>query len=111
MVEADARKVYIGGDGGYDARFKRVREQFGQVDLAFLENGQYNQDWKFIHTTPEGLEQAVMDLQPKAVFTVHHDKFALAKHPWYEPDSVAHALAERNAFRLLDRPIGTVVEF
>ena len=111
MVEAGGRKVYIGGDGGYDSRFKRIREQFGQVDLAFLENGQYNEDWKYIHTTPEGLEHAIMDLQAKAVFTVHHDKFALAKHPWYEPDSVAHSIAERHNVRLLDRPIGTVVLF
>ena len=71
----------------------------------------YNTDWKYIHSTPEGLEQAILDLEAKAVFTVHHDKFALAKHPWYEPDSVAHTIAERHDIRLLDRSIGTVVEF
>ena len=111
MVEAGGRKVYVGGDGGYDGRFKRVCEQFGQVDLALLENGQYNNDWPLIHSTPEGLEQAILDLQAKAVFTVHHDKFALAKHPWSEPDNIAHSIAERNAVKLLDQPIGTVVEF
>ena len=111
MIEDGGRKVYIGGDGGYDGRFARIRKQFGQVDLAILENGQYNTDWKYIHSTPEGLEQAILDLEAKAVFTVHHDKFALAKHPWYEPDSVAHTIAERHDIRLLDRPIGTVVEF
>ena len=111
MVEDADRKVYIGGDGGYDGRFKRIREQFGQVDLAFLENGQYNSEWAFIHTTPESLEQTISDLQPKAVFTVHHNKFALARHPWYEPDSVAHSVAAKTSLRLLDQPIGTVVEF
>ena len=111
MVEDDGRKVYVGGDGGYDGRFKRVREQFGQVDLALLENGQYNNDWPLIHSTPEGLEQAILDLQDKAVFTVHHDKFALAKHPWSEPDSVARSIAERNTVNLLDQPIGTIIYF
>lgn len=111
LVEDGDRKVYIGGDGGYDGRFKRIREQFGQVDLALLENGQYNTDWKYIHSTPEGLEQAILDLEAKAVFTVHHDKFALAKHPWYEPDSVAHSIAERHPIRLLDQPIGTIIYF
>ena len=111
MVEDSGRKVYVGGDGGYDGRFKRVREQFGQVDLALLENGQYNNDWPLIHSTPEGLEGAIMDLQAKAVFTVHHDKFALAKHPWSEPDSIARSIAEHNTVNLLDQPIGTVVEF
>ena len=111
MVEDGGRKVYVGGDGGYDGRFKRVREQFGQVDLALLENGQYNNDWPLIHSTPEGLEHAILDLQAKAVFTVHHDKFALAKHPWSEPDSVARSIAERNSINLLDQPIGTVIYF
>ena len=111
LVEEGGRKVYIGGDGGYDSRFGRVREQFGEVDLAILENGQYNTDWRYIHSTPEGLEQAILDLQAKAVITVHHDKFALAGHPWYEPDSVAHSIAQRHNIRLLDRPIGTVVNF
>ena len=111
MVEDGGRKVYVGGDGGYDGRFKRVREQFGQVDLALLENGQYNNDWPLIHSTPEGLEQAILDLQAQAVFTVHHDKFALAKHPWSEPDNIAHSISERNSISLLDHPIGTVVEF
>ncbi|MBQ7631167.1 MAG: MBL fold metallo-hydrolase [Paludibacteraceae bacterium] len=111
LIEDGGRKVYIGGDGGYDGRFKHIREQFGQVDLAILENGQYNEEWKYIHTTPQGLEQAILDLQAQAVLTVHHDKFALAKHPWFEPDSVAHAIAHRHDVRLLDQPIGTVVFF
>ena len=111
MVEGGGRKVYIGGDGGYDSRFQRVHEQFGEVDLAILENGQYSDDWKYIHSTPEGLEQAVLDLQAKAVLTVHHDKFALAKHPWNEPDSVARAIAERHSIQLLDQPIGTVIDY
>ena len=111
LVEDGGHKVYVGGDGGYDSRFQRIREQFGSVDLALLENGQYNSDWKHIHTTPEGLEQAILDLQAKQVFTVHHDKFALAKHPWYEPDSVAKSIAERHNIRLLDQPIGTVCRF
>ena len=110
-MEGGGRKVYIGGDGGYDSRFQRVHEQFGEVDLAILENGQYSDDWKYIHSTPEGLEQAVLDLQAKAVLTVHHDKFALAKHPWNEPDSVARAIAERHSIQLLDQPIGTVIDY
>ncbi len=79
--------------------------------LALLENGQYNANWKYIHTTPEDLEKVVHDLQAQQVFTVHHDKYALSVHPWYEPDSVAQDIASRNSIRLLDAPIGTVVKF
>ena len=111
MVEVGGRKVYVGGDGGYDNRFKQIRAQFGQVDLAMMENGQYNENWANIHLTPADLEQAILDLQAKQVFTVHHDKFSLAPHPWTEPDAVEQAIAERNSIRLLDQPIGTVVYF
>lgn len=111
MVEAGGRKVYIGGDGGYDKRFAEIHERSGVVDLALLENGQYNANWKYIHTTPEDLEKVILDLQAGQVFTVHHDKFALSVHPWDEPDSVAHDIATKHNIHLLDAPIGTVVEF
>ncbi len=110
MVEDGGRKVYIGGDGGYDKRFAEIYNRFGSIDLAFLENGQYNARWKYIHTTPEDLEKAILDLQARQVFTVHHDKYALSVHPWSEPDSVAHAIATKHAIRLLDAPIGTIVK-
>lgn len=111
MIEYAGRKVYIGGDGGYDGRFREIHDRFGAVDLAFLENGQYNDNWRFIHTTPEDLEKVMTDLQAQKVFTVHHDKYALAMHPWTEPDSVAHTFAAKHNIRLLDAPIGKIVPF
>ena len=111
MVEAGGRKVYIGGDGGYDKRFREIHEQFDSIDLAFLENGQYNANWKYIHTTPEDLEKVILDLQAKQVFTVHHDKFALAMHPWQEPENNARTIAAKHGIRLLDAKIGEKVDF
>jgi hypothetical protein len=52
-----------------------------------------------------------LDLHPKQVFTVHHDKFSLAPHAWTEPDSVAHDIAQRHPIVLLDQTIGTVIYF
>ena len=111
LIEAGGRKVYIGGDGGYDKRFREIRERFGKIDLAFLENGQYNENWRYIHTTPEGLEQAMSDLQAEQYFTVHHDKFALAMHPWQEPENNARTIATKHHIRLLDAKIGEKVDF
>jgi L-ascorbate metabolism protein UlaG (beta-lactamase superfamily) len=111
MVETGDRKVYIGGDGGYDKRFREIRERFGKIDLAFLENGQYNDNWRYIHTTPEGLEQAMLDLQAEQYFTVHHDKFALAMHPWQEPENNARTIATKHHLCLLDAKIGEKVDF
>ena len=111
LVDDGERNVYIGGDGGYDKRFAEIHERYGSVDLALLENGQYNENWRYIHTTPEDLEKVIMDLQAKQVFTVHHDKFALSVHPWSEPSTVAHDIATKHNIRLLDAPIGTIVKF
>lgn len=111
LLESRGRKVYIGGDGGYDSRFKRICEQYGEVDLAIMENGQYNPNWAYIHMLPEDLEKAMTDLQAKQYITVHHDKFSLAPHAWNEPDSVARSIARKDHITLLDRPIGAVIEW
>lgn len=110
LVDDGERNVYIGGDGGYDDRFRQVREQ-RPIDLAVMENGQYNPNWAYIHMLPKDLEQAILDLQAEQVITVHHDKFALSTHAWSEPDSVAHAIAERHPVNILDQPIGKVIYF
>lgn len=85
MVRTGGKNIFIGGDGGYDTHFKRIGAQFGTVDLAMLENGQYNQNWKYIHMLPEEVLQAGRDLNARMVFPVHNSKYALADHPWDEP--------------------------
>ena len=70
-----------------------------------------NLQTKKFERVPARIEQIISDLQAKAVFTVHHDKFALAKHPWSEPEQLVQSFAARNSVNLLDQPIGTVVEF
>lgn len=111
LIESEGRKVYIAGDGGYDGRFKEIYKRFGSVDLAILENGQYNPNWIYIHTTPEDLEKEFLDLHAKQIFTVHHNKFALSTHPWEEPERMAQTFATKHGICLLDAPIGTVVRF
>lgn len=78
-------KMYIGGDSGYDNHFKLIGEQYGPLDLAILENGQYNKNWRNIHLMPEDFFQATLDLKAEAILPVHSSKFKLAAHPWYEP--------------------------
>ena len=111
LLDGNGKKVYIGGDGGYDDRFRRIHDTYGEIDLAVMENGQYNTNWAYIHMLPEDLEQAMLDLQAKQYITVHHDKFSLAPHAWTEPDSVAQSIAARDRLTLLDRPIGTVIRW
>lgn len=85
LIETPRRKVYMGGDGGYDTHFAEIGKQYGKIDLAVLENGQYNEDWRYIHIMPLYLGRAARDLKAEAVVTVHHSKYALSKHSWDEP--------------------------
>ena len=85
MVETPSNNVFIGGDGGYDDRFKRFGEMFEKIDYAIMENGQYNQNWSQIHTLPEQLGLEIKEMNARHAITVHHSKFALANHEWDEP--------------------------
>ena len=85
VLESPGKKIFIGGDSGYDIHFKKIGETFGPFDWAILENGQYNEKWKYIHTLPEEFGKVVNDLNAKNIFPVHSGKFALAQHAWNEP--------------------------
>ncbi|KAF9658492.1 MBL fold metallo-hydrolase [Tenacibaculum sp. ZH5_bin.1] len=85
VIESYNRKIYIGGDSGYDTHFKEIGDKYGPFDLAILENGQYNLAWEAIHLLPEQVLKAATDLKAKRLFPVHSSKFVLAMHPWNEP--------------------------
>lgn len=103
LVESPARKIYVGGDGGYDTHFADIGQRFGEIDLAILENGQYNEDWKYIHLMPEYLAQAARDLNARVILTVHHSKYALSTHPWEAPVKHAKKLADEGLRVLLPK--------
>lgn len=109
LIEAPSQKIYLGGDGGYDTHFADIGKRFPDIDLAILENGQYNEDWQYIHLMPSYLEQTAKDLKAKTILTVHHSKYALAKHPWNEPRANAVKLAQSDSFQVLLPVIGEIV--
>lgn len=85
LLESPKGKFYLGGDSGYGEHFAKIGDQFGPIDLAILENGQYNPAWHEIHCFPEETLKAAKALKAKRLMPVHSSKFALAMHPWYEP--------------------------
>lgn len=110
LVETPSMKIYISGDSGYGNHFATVGKRFADIDLAILENGQYNVDWKHIHLLPRDLERAVRDLNPRKVLTVHHSKYALAKHRWDEPLENALSLKNIPSLDLLTPQIGEIIK-
>jgi L-ascorbate metabolism protein UlaG (beta-lactamase superfamily) len=85
VLQTPSMKIYIGGDSGYDTHFAEIGEKFGPIDLAILDNGQYNLAWQNIHALPEEVLKAAKDLKAKKLLPVHSSKFTLANHAWDEP--------------------------
>lgn len=109
MLESADKSIYIGGDSGYGSQIAEIAEKFPNIDFAILENGQYNEAWSDIHFLPEDLIKVIKTLNPKRLFTGHNSKFALARHPWYEPlDNVLEA-SKKEKFNLATPKIGEVI--
>lgn len=109
LVETSSMKIYIGGDSGYDTHFEKIGKLFEEIDLAILEAGQYDKDWKYIHMMPEEILQATKDLNAKKLLPAHNSKYALANHPWDEPLSKISELHKGSSFQLLTPLIGEKV--
>lgn len=109
LIETPSLNVYIGGDSGYDTHFEEIGQKFPDIDLAILENGQYNEGWKYIHTLPVYLGQVAKDLKARQIITVHHSKYALAKHRWDEPLKNELRTAENDSLNLIVSQIGQII--
>ncbi|SHM76230.1 MBL fold metallo-hydrolase [Flavobacterium chilense] len=109
VLQTPSKKLYFGGDSGYDTHFKEIGEKLGPFDLAILENGQYDLSWKYIHMMPEEVVQAAKDLKAAVLFPVHSSKFVLANHSWYEPlERVSNEALKQNQ-SLITPLIGEIV--
>jgi L-ascorbate metabolism protein UlaG (beta-lactamase superfamily) len=109
VLQTPGKRIYLGGDSGFDTHFEAIGKEFGPFDLAILECGQYNESWKYIHLFPEELVSAAKQLNAKAVMPVHWAKFALANHAWDEPIIRVSEAAEKENLSLLTPLIGQKV--
>lgn len=110
VLETPDSRIYLGGDSGYDEFFKKLGDKYGDFDLAFLENGQYNDDWKYIHMLPGEQLKAMKDLNAKVLMPIHNSKFALAFHSWDEPMKQMQA-HNKDSLRIITPKIGQVANW
>lgn len=83
--KSDQHNLFFSGDSGYGPHFKEIGKVLGPFDFTFIENGQYNKLWRFVHQLPEEAVQAHLDVQGKYLMPVHWGVFSLAPHAWNEP--------------------------
>lgn len=109
MLQTPGRNIFISGDTGYGDHFREISRQVPKIDLAIMENGQYNENWKYIHMMPSDLERAIGDLKAAKILTVHNSKYALSTHPWQDPLAKISTAATRDSLPLVTPMIGEVV--
>lgn len=103
-------RIFAGCDGGYDKHFLDIGKQFPGIDLAILENGQYNDNWSHIHMQPNEVIQAATDLKAKCLLPIHVAKFTLSMHCWNEPLCKICQLVGGEKFKLMTPMLGEKVE-
>ena len=109
VLETPSEKIWISGDSGYGAHFKTIGERFGSFDMAFLECGQYGEDWPLIHMFPGEAVQAALDANVRVAMPVHWAGFTLSyQHTWYEPVEAFGMLAKDKKLDFITPPLGTI---
>lgn len=108
IIKSPAQSIYFSGDSGYFDEFKKIGENYGPFDIAFMENGAYNATWSQIHMLPEESVQASIDLNADVLFPIHWGKFDLALHPWDEPIQRAAMAADVLDVRIATPLMGEV---
>jgi L-ascorbate metabolism protein UlaG (beta-lactamase superfamily) len=110
VIQKGKHKVYFSGDSGYDIHFKEIGDRFGPFDIAFLETGQYDEQWKEVHMMPDEAAQAYFDLKAKIFFPVHWGMFVLANHSWYDPILRISGESLKRNINLIAPKIGELVQ-
>lgn len=110
VLQTPTLKIYLGGDSGYDTHFAEIGKAHGPIDLAILDNGQYDLAWRYIHTLPDEVLKAAADLRAIRLFPVHSSKFVLANHPWDEPLTRITELNKAHGIPLVTPMIGELVD-
>lgn len=109
VIVSDDTRLFFSGDSGYDTHFKDIGTILGPFDVAFLENGQYDEAWPDVHMFPHEAIQAYEDLKAERLFPVHWGMFQLAFHAWYQPIAAISDLAEQNDIPLYTPVIGQML--
>jgi len=93
--------IWFSGDSGYGTHFQEIGTRLGPFDIAFMECGQYNENWAQIHMFPEEGVKAALEAGVAMAVPVHWGGFTLAPHHWTDP-----ATRFRQAAVERDLPLG-----
>lgn len=111
VFKSQNENIWFSGDGGYGDHFIDIGEKLGPFDFAFMECGQYNENWHQIHMYPEESVQAALDGGAKCVMPVHWGGFALALHTWQDPADRFFNECGRENVKVVTPKIGEMFDY
>lgn len=85
VIQHQDESFYFHGDSSYGKHFNAIAERFNGFDIAFIENGQYNERWPNNHLFPHQTAELAAKLKPKRFMPIHWAAYPLALHKWNEP--------------------------
>lgn len=103
-------KIYFSGDSSYSPNFAEIGKRFGGFDLAFVENGQYNELWEDNHMFPNQTVQAALDVKAKRWMPIHWGAYALSIHQWDESVRASSALSANHKLPMLTPVMGQIFD-
>ncbi len=92
LIEYKKKKILFASDTGYGNIYKKLGEQYGPIDITFINIGAYNfypmmpvKDKSIYHTNPEQALNIGKDLKSKKVIGMHWGTVVLSLEPIMEP--------------------------
>ncbi len=110
LIQSLGKSVYFSGDSGYADHYRQIGERYGSVDLVFMDSGQYNTRWRYVHNMPEEAVQAVIDMDGQLLVPIHWGMFTLSMHDWFEPPVRVLAEATKRNVSVLTPLLGQFVD-
>ena len=109
VLEANGFTLYHSGDTSEGVHFAQIHRAFPHIDMALLEDGQYNTDWPGVHLLPDAWRRTAHALAPEAVLAIHNSRYCISRHTWQDPLNQALASAREVGVPLLTPRIGDAV--
>jgi L-ascorbate metabolism protein UlaG (beta-lactamase superfamily) len=103
-------RIFFSGDSGYGPHFEEIGKVFKGFDMAILDCGQYDNNWRHVHMMPEDAAKAAEDLHARTVMPAHSGRFAIAYHSWDDPFRRLSDASRGKIYRLLTPMIGELVD-
>ncbi|UOP01314.1 MBL fold metallo-hydrolase [Kingella potus] len=109
-IEHGGEKFYFHGDSAEGKHFDEIARRFRGFDIAFIENGQYNERWPDNHLFPAQTAALAAKLAPKRFMPIHWGAYPMALHTWNEPVLQSIPAARRLGVRPLTPLMGQVFD-